>query len=48
MEPKVEVWTSGGVEHRITTEYQPPETPEAWQARHDEAVAYWVGIYPRD
>lgn len=46
--PKVTRWLSGGDHHTVTTWRNPGETEADWCQRHDDAVAYWQGIFPPD
>ena len=48
MDPIETSWVSGGGTYTLNTEHLGGETRVEQQARHDEALAYWQGIYPED
>ena len=48
MEDIIATWESGGEEYTLTTGHLGGETRVEQQARHDEALVFWQGLYPPD
>lgn len=52
MEPATATWLSGGITISVTTvqnvSTDPPESEDAWAARHKARVAAMLKVFPKD
>lgn len=47
-DPQVTAWESGGQQYEVVTYRRTGESDQEFLTRHEEAVAFWQGIYPPD